>query len=229
MPRIAWVLSGLIAVGGCQRTAEEVAKTGSGSSSPSASRAGSERADCRADKTCDPGLLCLSNLCVRPPAADCGAVAETLASQELGNYAPRDKRAALVATRRAACEAAMVSKDEGKCLDGAHDRFAAAACVPRMFPDLAVGSGSAGSSAPCDEIATRMRAMIAKKDPSQDKMIEAATGVVRASCVEDGWPEALKQCFLTLAAGDSMRACDSLMPPGLQQRMQDRMRKTLAP
>jgi xanthine/CO dehydrogenase XdhC/CoxF family maturation factor len=226
MPRVAWVLIGVGALG-CQRTAEEAAATrGSGSSTGSASRAGRERGDCRPDKGCDPGLLCLSDLCVRPPAADCIAVAESLASLELGNYAPREQRAAVVAVKRAACETAMVSKDEGKCLDAAHDKYAVAACVPRMFPDVAVGSGSAGGS--CDAIAARMRALIAKKDPAQDKMIAAATAVVRASCAEDGWPESFKQCLLASVDAD-MRACESQMPPGLQQRMQDRMRKTMAP
>src|SRR4051794_10101972 len=105
MLRAAWVLIGVWAVG-CQRTAEEAAATrGSGAGS---SRAGAERADCRPDRSCNPGLLCLSDLCVRPPAADCTAVAESLASLELGNYAPREQRATVVAAKRAACETAMV-------------------------------------------------------------------------------------------------------------------------
>src|SRR5437660_356176 len=79
-------------------------------SSDRPSVAGKERADCRPDKTCDPGLLCLSNLCVRPPAADCQLVAEELASLDLGNYAEPEDRAPVVAKHKARCETEHVSK-----------------------------------------------------------------------------------------------------------------------
>src|SRR4051812_45288828 len=71
---------------------------------------GKERADCRADKTCDPGLLCLSNLCVRPPPADCQVVADQLASLDLGNYAEPEERAPVVAKYKGQCETLYVSK-----------------------------------------------------------------------------------------------------------------------
>ena len=44
---------------------------------------GQERGDCRPDRSCDPGLTCLSNLCVRPPTASpptCAASARAPAS-----------------------------------------------------------------------------------------------------------------------------------------------------
>src|SRR4051812_2182289 len=78
--------------------------------------AGKERADCRSDKTCDQGLWCLSNLCVRPPAADCQVVADELASIDLGNYAEPEDRAPVVAKYKSQCETLYVSKEEGVCL-----------------------------------------------------------------------------------------------------------------
>ena len=94
---------------------------------------GKERADCRPDKSCDPGLMCLSNLCVRPPPADCAAVAEGLASYDLGNYAEPEERAPIVATYKASCEKAHVTKEQGECFEKAADKTAAMMCAPFMF------------------------------------------------------------------------------------------------
>jgi len=107
---------------------------------PSAPSPGHERGDCRADKTCEPGLLCLSSLCVRPPPGDCQAVAEQLASIDLGNYAEPETRAPVVARYTAACEAALVSRDEARCVDQARDKVEADHCVPRMFSPHEVGT-----------------------------------------------------------------------------------------
>ena len=86
---------------------------------------GKERADCRLDKTCDPGLMCLSNLCVRPPPADCTAVGEGLASHDLGNYAEPEDRAPVVDKYKRACHKAMVSKEQGECIAATTEKFAA--------------------------------------------------------------------------------------------------------
>lgn len=104
---------------------------------------GSERGACYGNGTCDDGLSCLSDRCVRvevgsgsgttrgsgsahgsaarpiKPAAgmaDCAAVAETLVSLELGNYAPRDQRAGRAADIDALCRAQFVTTDEAACL-----------------------------------------------------------------------------------------------------------------
>jgi hypothetical protein len=100
---------------------------------------GSERGACYGNGTCDDGLSCLSDRCVRvevgsgsgsgtthgsaarpiKPAAgmaDCAAVAETLVSLELGNYAPRDQRAGRAADIAALCRAQFVTTDEAACL-----------------------------------------------------------------------------------------------------------------
>ncbi|MCX5748478.1 MAG: hypothetical protein NT062_39005, partial [Proteobacteria bacterium] len=152
--RIALCAVGLLV--GCQRSKEEV--VAGGEPSKPATALGVERADCRPDHTCDTGLLCLSNLCVRPPAADCALLGETLASLELGNYAPREQRNALVADKRTRCEREHVTKDEQKCVDDAHaDKWAIAKCVPRLFPEMQPGKGAAGD---CELVVAKIKQMM---------------------------------------------------------------------
>jgi hypothetical protein len=191
---------------------------------------GHEREDCRPDHSCEPGLLCLSDLCVRPPAADCKGVAESLASAELGNYAPVEERAPLVANKRAACEAAHVSKDEAACLDKAHDKWSQAACVPRMFPEV-----ERGSSGECTAIALKVRVLIAPQiaqaGSDAQRMIEKMLPVLQHSCEHDGWPADIKQCILGTTAGDlaGMQRCANLMPKSLQDRLQQQMTEAARP
>lgn len=89
---------------------------------------GAERGDCRPDRSCDPGLVCLSNLCVQPLPADCAKVAEALGFVFLDNYAPREERARFQADVTVACEGAKLSKDEGECLVRAKSRMDVRAC-----------------------------------------------------------------------------------------------------
>src|SRR5687768_2048177 len=110
--------------------------------SDGAAAAGTERGGCRPDRACDPGLQCMSNLCVRPPGADCKAVGEAVTSLDLGNYAEPEDRAPVVAKYQAACEGARISKAEGTCLEGARDKWVASQCAPRMFPELASSNTS---------------------------------------------------------------------------------------
>ncbi|MCX5742525.1 MAG: hypothetical protein NT062_08520, partial [Proteobacteria bacterium] len=69
-------------------------------------------------------------------------------------------------------------------------------------------------------------------DPQVAKMIATATTVVRTSCLEDGWSDALRQCVIKLDVSgqqsDAMRACEGLMPPGLEQKMTQRMSAAMA-
>ncbi len=54
---------------------------------------------------------------------------------------------------KAACETARLSREEQQCLDRPRDRWSAARCAPRMFPDLA--SSPTGD---CAAIVARVRA-----------------------------------------------------------------------
>jgi hypothetical protein len=198
------------------------------SNRPTDAALGHERADCRPDRSCDPGLICLSNLCVRPPGASCPDVGELLASLELGDRAEPETRAPVVARYKAQCDALLVTKDEQQCLDKARDKWAAARCVPRMFPDL--GSSSSGDCAP---IVGRMRAAMTRQaayrsDPAMTTWFDRTLAVVQESCEHDAWPDALKKCLL---ASDGMAAitqtCQQQMPPALQQQLQDRMTRVM--
>jgi hypothetical protein len=186
-------------------------------------RTGHERGDCRPGHTCDPGLVCQSDLCVRPPAADCDAVAELLATGELGNYAEVDQRAPVIAKQRAACEAEHVSKDEAACLEKAADKWAQAACVPRMFP------AAQGATAECTAIVLKVRALIAPQvaqvGSDAARMIDKMMPVMQRSCEHDGWPADVKQCILATAPGDltAMQLCATLMPKSLQDRLRQQM------
>ena len=221
-------------------------KADSGTSGPTRAANGKERGDCVAAKqepgtpkdefaigTCDPGLLCLSNLCVRPPPADCQAIADQLTSFELGNYAEPEERAPVADKYKRACNKAMVSKEQGQCMEKATDKVGAFQCAPLMFPEL--GKPAAAGGGDCDQIMTITRAYMTKsvagsQDPQMQKMLDAALGAMKESCEQDNWPVAFKQCILT--AGDStdaMNRCNGQMPPDIQKKMTDRMMKIVQP
>jgi hypothetical protein len=189
---------------------------------------GHERGDCRPDRTCDVGLLCLSNLCVRPPPADCQDVGEQLASTDLGNHAEPEDRAPVVARYKAACEAAMLSREEQQCLDRTRDRWSASRCAPRMFPDLA-----ASSTGDCGAIIARVRAAMQKQasylgDPRMKTWFDRTMAVMQTSCEQDHWPDGLKKCLL---AGDGLaalnQACRQQTPPELERRLQERLNEAM--
>ena len=86
--------------------------------------AGSSGGACYGNGTCDEGLVCLSQLCVVPPGADCAAIADHLAGILLGNYAPKEDRSAFAADVTADCTTRKLTKDDGECLMRASGRQA---------------------------------------------------------------------------------------------------------
>jgi len=193
---------------------------------------GKERGDCKPDKVCDPGLMCLSNLCVRPPPADCAAVAEGLASMDLGNYAEPEERAPIVAGYQAACEKAHVTKEQGECFEKATDKVSAMMCAPFMFPKQAV-SPPGKDTGDCVKVIARIRQTMAAQfsqvtDPQTQQMMNKAMTAMQESCELDGWPDGLKTCILQAGDGtDAMSQCNAQMTPDLQQKMTDRMMKMM--
>ncbi len=211
------LLSALVLLAAC--SSEPAATQATASRGP----LGTERADCRADKTCDPGLLCLSNVCVRPPPADCTQVAEILTSFDLGNYAEPEERAPIAAKYKARCEATYVSKEAGECIEKAADKQTAQDCAPTLFPVV--------SPAECGQIIAKVRGAMMKQiqsDPRMLDMMGKAMTVMQQSCEQDAWPESLGQC--ALAAGettDALAACQAQMSPALQQKIESRMRTAM--
>lgn len=186
---------------------------------------GTERADCNAGK-CSAGLLCLSNVCVRPPPADCTSVAETLASMDLGNYAEPEERVPVVAKYKAACDKAYVTKEEGECLDKAQDKWSAGQCAPRMFPEMA-----STNNGDCKAVATRVESLLKQQvqgmnDPQMQQWFATTVRVMQQSCEEDHWPDAVKKCILAAEATpgtDPMQGCNQQFPPALQTKLQERL------
>ncbi|MBA3463920.1 MAG: hypothetical protein H0T46_28445 [Deltaproteobacteria bacterium] len=220
--RWLWVVAIVLVAGACQRDKADA------TAAPERGSPGKERGDCKPNKVCDPGLLCLSNLCVRPPPADCKAIGEQLASIDLGNYAEAETRAPVVAKYTAACEKAYVSKEQGDCMEKATDKWSASQCAPDMFPELK----TAGGAGDCATIANRIRAQMGKQmsgaDPQTAQLFTKMMTVIQTSCEQDKWPGPFKQCVL--AAGDnqdSMNKCNGLMPAEMQQKMTERMSKMM--
>jgi hypothetical protein len=106
-------------------------KGGSSSSAPPPA-AGTERGACRPDRSCDRGLTCLSDLCVRPPAADCAKVGESLAYVLTDNYTPREERDGLRNDLTRQCQDGGFTADEGACLARATSPADIRAC-PRVL------------------------------------------------------------------------------------------------
>lgn len=188
---------------------------------------GKERGDCRTDEhmPCDPGLLCLSNLCVKPPPADCAAIGETLASMDLGNYAEPEERGPVVAKYKAACAKTYVSKEEGKCIDEAKDKWSAGQCAPRMFPELA-SSNTGNCKQVVAKIESALKGTMQNMDqPNMQQWLATMTRVMQQSCEQDAWPDDLKKCILmqTSATADAMQACNQQFPPALQTKLQERL------
>ena len=154
------------------------------------------------------------------PLASCDAVAETLASLELGNYATPEQRAPAIAHHRQACATAKVTEQEAACLAKAHDTWAAATCVPRMFPKPA-------ENPDCKEVAARVRQAIQVSSVGSNarQMIDKMMPAMEASCLADNWPPQLVQCIVAAKPGElaALEKCNAMMPKELQDRLQKRM------
>ncbi|HLL25095.1 MAG TPA: hypothetical protein VK427_23330 [Kofleriaceae bacterium] len=201
-------------------------------SKPDRGTPGAERGGCRTGSSaaCEPGLLCLSNICVRPPPADCAAVGETLASLDLGNYAEPEERAPVVAKYKAACAAANVSKEQGACLDNAADKWSAAQCAPHMFPELA-STDTRNCSPVVERLETMLKGQVKGLDaPQMKQWLDTTLRVMRESCEQDAWPDAVKQCILAAPAspdGDALQTCNTQFPPALQAKLQARLQTAI--
>jgi hypothetical protein len=151
------------------------------------------------------------------PPGDCAAVAEALASLDVGNYAPVDQRAPVVARYGDACDDAAVTVAEARCITTAKDAWTAKGCVPRMFPELAAGHDDGA----CKQIVDRLRAsVLGQVAPALAGWANRELDIEQAACVEDGWPDAVKACLLGSGAA---QACAAGLPAPLQAKLQARL------
>ena len=165
--------------------------------------------------------------CERGAPGDCAAVADNLASFELGNYAPPEQRAPVIEQQRKRCEDAHVTKAEQACLVKATSKWAAARCAPRLYPDIAPMSDSE-----CTEVQTRVRQALDKQvgqDPTQRAQMDKMLGVLKEACEQDGWPESLRQCVIAAPPGDmaAVDKCSAQMPKELETKVTERAKRAM--
>ena len=186
---------------------------------------GKERGSCYGNGTCDPGLVCMSELCVRPPPADCTKVAEKLASYRLGNYAPKEERAKVIDDLTGQCEKARLSVDEGKCILDATGRLELAKCPRPLLDELAADKD--GCKAVGDQVARFFVDAFSQQgmgDRSKmEKVAPEIAEAINASCVEDLWPDEPKRCFMIAASIDDIGECQDAFPDELKDRVEKRL------
>lgn len=154
---------------------------------------GTERGDCRPDRSCDPGLVCLSNLCVRPPPADCAKVGEALGFIFLDNYTPREARRGFLDEVVKQCTAANLSREDGECLAAAKTRLDLRNCP---HP---IGLGDCKKiTAHVDDVRTR-DGVDAYLVTSADRLIERCRGEVPSLAFE--------RCALAAKTMDDLQRC----------------------
>lgn len=99
------------------------------------------------------------------------------------------------------------------------------ACEPAksQFDDLP------GGGLDCATVADKVRESYSEaqrtalaSNPKLARWFEITQRVIRDSCELDHWPDAVKQCAVTAKPGQ-LAACNQIMDPSLQSKMQDRM------
>jgi hypothetical protein len=178
IPRAALLLAVLAS---CQPTAT------TSPAAPAATAAGTERGACREGSACDPGLVCLSQLCVRPPGADCAKVADALAAALLGNYTEIEERNQFLADTRAACEQRHLTAEDGACLTHARSRQELGRCphplgvgdCAAITKHLTALAGTSGADAYLVTAADRLASRCKNEIPSValERCVLAATSV----------------------------------------------------
>ena len=183
---IGIVLIACALAGGCQ------GKGASGSSS-GGTGAGKERGPCYGNGTCDQGLVCLSELCVAPPAADCAAIAQHLGGLLLGNYAPREERAAFTTDVTADCTARKLSKDDGECLMRATGRQAIGQCP------VALGVGD------CKKVTEHLKALVPAG--GTDQFLVTAADRLISRCKNEVPSRGLEKCVMAATKIEELDRC----------------------
>ena len=161
--------------------------------SSSAPAVGTERGGCRPGGACDRGLVCLSELCVRPPSADCAKVGLALAYLLLDNYAPADERATVQADVARQCADQGLSVDEGACLIRAQSRAELRAC-PKV-----VGLGD------CKRIGDHLDGL--RGTGGVDAYLVTGADRVIARCRTESPTIAFERCVLAARTLDDVDRC----------------------
>jgi hypothetical protein len=175
-----WIVTATLALAACAKSASGPA-------------AGKERGPCYGNGTCDTGLVCLSELCVAPPAADCAKVAEHLSYLLLGNYAPREERAAFLANIQQECVAMKLSKEDGACLLRAEGRQSIGQC------ERPLGVGD------CKKVVAHLKSILPSGGPDPWLVTEADRYIAR--CKNEVPSKAFETCVLGVKAPKELARC----------------------
>ncbi len=170
-----------------------LALAGCRADAPSDGVAGAERGPCKRGRACDDGLTCLSDLCVRPPPADCAAVGKQLSFRFLDNYTPRAQRDAFVAEVGRQCETGRLSERDGACLVRARNRAELRAC-PRP-----IGIGD------CAKLESHFATLPTGNDVDAYLVTDADRALAR--CKTEAPSLAFEQCALAARALDEVARC----------------------
>ncbi|MCE9576699.1 MAG: hypothetical protein K8W52_26370 [Deltaproteobacteria bacterium] len=172
--------------------------------------AGHERGACYTNHTCEAGLVCLSDLCVAPAPVACTDVGDKLASFKVGNYAAREDRAKLTADMVGMCDAARLTRDEGKCILEAGSKFELSKCPRPLLPEaIELTKDTTGCVTVAGKLEEQARTELLKNAQPDDPMVKAIPQIVAAAqtaCVEDKWATEVKGCIAD-AGPREMDAC----------------------
>jgi hypothetical protein len=178
----------------------------------SAGSDGTERGLCYGNGTCNEGLVCLSNRCVRPPGAKCEEVGEALAALDLGNYAPKEQRRKRVEEITALCRIQHMTRAEGECVLEKQSKEELAACPrPLIVKPMTEDERKASSGLPpsCNEYVRLLEryARCAKLPPDTQKALRQSI-------------EQMKQQWSNLGSGSQPKAVDDACRQGLDAMRQ---------
>lgn len=194
--RIALVGAAMVIAVGCQNhddTGKAPTRT--------ARKDGTEMGKCYGNGTCNPGLICSgSNICVKPPPADCQKVALQMSYVILGNYAEPAARQNYVAAQKARCNRLVITKEEGECI--AHAKS------PAALNKCRAGLVEAGR---CEKIIEHILAVI-KTDPKAgyERYLVNRKDKLLRKCQRKNPTKEMETCVLAGQTVEELNKCDSL-------------------
>lgn len=156
---------------------------------------GTERGPCYGNKTCNDGLICLSDLCVRPPPADCEKVVEKLGFLTLDNWAPRKQREELRAQLLPACQKANLSEKDGDCiLQAKHKRDLKKCKKPLVLGD-------------CKRMIAHLRSIAAKDPKLSEELSKESDATLLRECEKTMATKVDEACVLGAASMQDLKSC----------------------
>jgi len=77
----------------------------------------------------------------------------------------------------------------------------------------------------CAQIADKIRASKLPAEPATIAIIDKLIPAIKASCVDDGWPDDAKACFVAAKPdAASLMTCDRMLPRAVQDKLAHRQR-----